>query len=74
MKVSSDVLVMRGEMMVDDQCVANDAIGEGNFDAGAENKAAGNATTTAEAPSKKKKGTSKKAKSVKEKLAIVDGA
>jgi len=54
--------------------VANDAIGEGNFDAGAENKAAGNATTTAEAPSKKKKGTSKKAKSVKEKLAIVDGA
>jgi len=56
--------------------VANDPIGEGNFDASAENKAAGNAATAAaEAPSKKKKkGTSKKAKSVKEKLAIVDGA
>jgi len=54
--------------------MANSAIGEGNFDAGAESKAAGNAATTAEAPSKKKKGTSKKAKSVKEKLAIIDGA
>lgn len=55
--------------------MANSAIGEGNFDAGAESKAAGNAaTTTADAPSKKKKGTSKKAKSIKEKLAIVDGA
>lgn len=50
---------------------ANVILGEGNFDA--ENKASG-AATPVDGPSKsKKKGTSKKAKSVKEKLAIIDG-
>jgi DNA helicase INO80 len=46
--------------------------GEGNFDA--EAKASTGAATPVEGASKsKKKGTSKKAKSVKEKLAIIDG-
>lgn len=48
------------------------AVGEGHFDDSS--KPSGAATPVTEAPSKsKRKGISKKAKSIKEKLAIADG-
>ena len=49
---------------------ANRDIGEGKFNE--EGEPSGSATPV-EPPSKKRKGVSKKAKSVKEKLAIIDG-
>jgi DNA helicase INO80 len=56
--------------MVKRSCT-NYSLGEGNFDA--ENKTPGVATPVDGSSKSKKKGTSKKAKTVKEKLAIIDG-
>lgn len=51
--------------------MTNALTGEGDF-GGEESKASG-AATPVEPPAKKRKGISKKAKTVKEKLAIIDG-
>ena len=52
------------------------SLGEGKFEDGTSHEPSGAATPMADAdepPSKKKKGLSKKAKTVKQRLAVIDG-